>query len=540
MNRLKLWLFALVVVSAAAVSAFVHTRTLRLDALAALDARIGSARLALSAADGALSSEAAALAALVARDPAVAQALAPAEPAASPAPVARRRSRAQLPLEPPRDEAAADAALERALGAALARAARAMGGTVPEGALALAASRASLNRRSLAAPEAAQVLRDAVHGVAPRAHVRRAGQLHVAAGAAAGDGAGVVVFLPEGAEHARQLAARSGVDVTFVSPETKPSGTLPAADGAAAAKAAIAAPGITVDAGRLAPVDLGIHRALPGAPLLFGPAPAHRALAVPVPGVKGAFAVLSASAAPSLSPIVALQWKVLGALAVALVLAFLFGLLVRSAEPAPMVPEPLLAAAARIEGGDFSARAPELAGKLGTIAAALNRAAESAAAQAFAPRTAAAAPVEDSFARAASGPEATPSAFELPTRAAPTAQPKPASVPRPETSAPRESAAPAPIAAPAELLQSAARASPPTPAPMREEDEGSHWQQVFQEFLRTRAECGEQAEGLTFERFRQKLASNKAALVAKYSCRTVRFQVYVKEGKAALKATPVR
>ena len=53
-------------------------------------------------------------------------------------------------------------------------------------------------------------------------------------------------------------------------------------------------------------------------------------------------------------------------------------------------------------------------------------------------------------------------------------------------------------------------------------------------------ECGEAAEGLTFERFRQKLESNKATLVGKYGCRTVRFQVYVKEGKAALKATPVR
>jgi hypothetical protein len=29
-------------------------------------------------------------------------------------------------------------------------------------------------------------------------------------------------------------------------------------------------------------------------------------------------------------------------------------------------------------------------------------------------------------------------------------------------------------------------------------------------------------------------------LIAKYQCRTVRFQVYEKDGKAALKATPVR
>jgi hypothetical protein len=38
----------------------------------------------------------------------------------------------------------------------------------------------------------------------------------------------------------------------------------------------------------------------------------------------------------------------------------------------------------------------------------------------------------------------------------------------------------------------------------------------------------------------QKLRDNKAALVTKHGCRTVRFSVYVKDGRAALKATPVR
>ncbi len=37
-----------------------------------------------------------------------------------------------------------------------------------------------------------------------------------------------------------------------------------------------------------------------------------------------------------------------------------------------------------------------------------------------------------------------------------------------------------------------------------------------------------------------KLRKNKEQLVTKYNCKTVRFQVYVKEGKAALKATPVK
>lgn len=67
-----------------------------------------------------------------------------------------------------------------------------------------------------------------------------------------------------------------------------------------------------------------------------------------------------------------------------------------------------------------------------------------------------------------------------------------------------------------------------------------HFQEVFREFLTTRERCGEAADGLTYDKFVQKLRKNKEQLVQKYACKTVRFQVYVKEGKAALKATPVK
>ena len=72
------------------------------------------------------------------------------------------------------------------------------------------------------------------------------------------------------------------------------------------------------------------------------------------------------------------------------------------------------------------------------------------------------------------------------------------------------------------------------------QEEERHWEETFDEFLRVREECGEASDGLTFDRFRVKLQKNKDTLVEKYGCRTVRFQVYVKEGKAALKATPVK
>jgi hypothetical protein len=75
------------------------------------------------------------------------------------------------------------------------------------------------------------------------------------------------------------------------------------------------------------------------------------------------------------------------------------------------------------------------------------------------------------------------------------------------------------------------------PAPISDEQ---HFQDVYKEFIATRERCGEPADGLTFEKFALKLKKNREQLIQKYSCRTVRFQVYVKEGKAALKATPVK
>lgn len=71
-------------------------------------------------------------------------------------------------------------------------------------------------------------------------------------------------------------------------------------------------------------------------------------------------------------------------------------------------------------------------------------------------------------------------------------------------------------------------------------DEERHFQDVFREFVATRERCGEPADGLTYDKFKAKLLKNKEQLVQKYSCKSVRFQVYVKDGKAALKATPVK
>jgi hypothetical protein len=67
-----------------------------------------------------------------------------------------------------------------------------------------------------------------------------------------------------------------------------------------------------------------------------------------------------------------------------------------------------------------------------------------------------------------------------------------------------------------------------------------YFKQVFDEFVSVKRTCGEPVTGLTYEKFAEKLIKNRDDLMAKTGCREVRFTVYVKDGKAALKATPVK
>lgn len=80
----------------------------------------------------------------------------------------------------------------------------------------------------------------------------------------------------------------------------------------------------------------------------------------------------------------------------------------------------------------------------------------------------------------------------------------------------------------------AARGGPAT------DDDTGEWPQVFQEFVRVKKENGEPVEGLTFEKFRSTLQKNRDALVSRHGCKRVKFTVYVKDGRAALKASPVK
>jgi hypothetical protein len=67
-----------------------------------------------------------------------------------------------------------------------------------------------------------------------------------------------------------------------------------------------------------------------------------------------------------------------------------------------------------------------------------------------------------------------------------------------------------------------------------------YFKSVFDQFVAMKQSCGEPTSGLTYSKFAEKLVKNREDLMAKTGCKEVKFTVYVKDGKAALKATPVK
>ena len=90
-----------------------------------------------------------------------------------------------------------------------------------------------------------------------------------------------------------------------------------------------------------------------------------------------------------------------------------------------------------------------------------------------------------------------------------------------------------------DILASLAGARVPAPPPP-EPDEEAYFRSVFDEFVALKAKCGEPTAGLTYAKFVDKLRKNQDELMAKPGTVGVRFSVYVKDGKAALKATPIK
>jgi hypothetical protein len=76
-------------------------------------------------------------------------------------------------------------------------------------------------------------------------------------------------------------------------------------------------------------------------------------------------------------------------------------------------------------------------------------------------------------------------------------------------------------------------------APESDPDE-THWRETYDQFVELKTQLGEPADRLSFEKFAAKLKKNRSELVAKHNCKGVRFSVYEKDGKAAIKASAIR
>ena len=71
-------------------------------------------------------------------------------------------------------------------------------------------------------------------------------------------------------------------------------------------------------------------------------------------------------------------------------------------------------------------------------------------------------------------------------------------------------------------------------------DQANHFREVYQQYLSVRKDCGESTDGLSYEKFELTLNKTRDQVLQKHPAKDVRFTVYVKEGKAALKAAPVK
>ncbi len=71
-------------------------------------------------------------------------------------------------------------------------------------------------------------------------------------------------------------------------------------------------------------------------------------------------------------------------------------------------------------------------------------------------------------------------------------------------------------------------------------DEETEWRKVYADFIAMKKQYGEPTDKLTYEKFRGTLQRNKDALMARHGCTRVKFRVYEKQGRAALKASPVK
>jgi hypothetical protein len=129
-------------------------------------------------------------------------------------------------------------------------------------------------------------------------------------------------------------------------------------------------------------------------------------------------------------------------------------------------------------------------------------------------------------------PPPPPSPFATPSEPAPFVAPPPA---RPAAMPPAPSKA-----LPPPILKPAGAEATTSPSAVAGDPDHAHFSQVFDAYVALRQKLGESIVGLSLEKFAAKLQSNRQQIVSKHNCRTAHFTVYEKDGKAAIRAVPVR
>ena len=72
------------------------------------------------------------------------------------------------------------------------------------------------------------------------------------------------------------------------------------------------------------------------------------------------------------------------------------------------------------------------------------------------------------------------------------------------------------------------------------DDREGYYRRIYDEFVETKVACGEATEGFTFEKFAKKLRKQSDSLLGRDDVSDVSFSVYVKDGKAALRAKVIK
>jgi HAMP domain-containing protein len=557
MNRAKIWGFTLLVLAAGAINVYLVTQRAVDQAMDHVGSSLRAGVTQFEAGTRLLARQVNDVAVLAARDPELVAALADAATESKAPQKTVRRGSVAPPSEPVDVVSEAEKALRGAAQALDVDASKAPF-------LALASETAVSFRvgdKPLSGKEA--VVQAVLGAPGGGRYARIDDALYYVVAVPVTRGATLAFGLPLESRLPERLKVATGADLTILSGAKAPS-TLPVADVQAVILTAKKGAGAAVDGGRLGPVRLPLSLSLPAVPLLFAKVPAFRARALPLTGIEGPAAVVSVATRTWLEPVALYQQLSLLALGVLFLTGLALGLLPERIVTAH-VPRELASVADRIARGDFEARVPRMSGTFGILASALNRAADAARMARVAPSVSLpptgvaippsapantldvpllAVPPQEPFpgsglfdepfgAAAAPAPSNAPLNGTVPSQPTPLPFPPPA----PQRTGTARFEAAEPLAAQTPLRVAT---PPPAPAPAPPEAEEAGWQGVYQDFLKVREECGESLEGLTWDRFRQKLRKNRDSLVQKYACRTVRFQVYVKEGKAALKATPVR